>query len=78
MARVAQPAPQGDPPPTPDPLAVHREYRRHRARREIRSARLRERRNAHVRFFLAIALLLALSIAFGLAAWRQVEQLFGL
>ncbi len=78
MARVAQPAHRNDAPPTPDPLAVHREYRRHRARREFRSARLRERRNAHVRFFVVIALLLALSIAFGLTAWRQVEQLFGL
>jgi len=80
-AAVSQPASRpraSEAPPAPDPIAVERAYRRHQVRRQIRSARLRERRNAQIRFFVVIALLLGLSLAFGLTAWHEIQRLFGL
>jgi hypothetical protein len=46
--------------------------RRHRLEQTIRS------RHAGVRFWAIIALLLALSVYFGVIVWNEVERVFGL
>jgi hypothetical protein len=40
--------------------------------------RARRRRFAGMRFAVALAILLALSIFLGLTVWREIEALFGL
>jgi type VI protein secretion system component VasF len=64
--------------PVYDPGAVGKEYRRHRAKREARQRRNRERRAANVRFWLIVLALLALSVYLSIAMWHQVQNLFGL
>ncbi|HEX6491083.1 MAG TPA: hypothetical protein VF002_06890 [Gaiellaceae bacterium] len=64
--------------PLYDPGAVHREYRRQRARREHRIRRLRERRAANIRFWLIVLALLVLSVYLGIQMWHQVQKLFGI
>jgi len=64
--------------PVYDPGAVRKEYRRHRAKREARQRRNRERRAANVRFWLIVLALLALSVYLSIAMWHQVQKLFGL
>jgi len=61
-----------------DPGAVHREYRRQRAKRQARDRRNRERRAANIRFWIIVVALLALSVYLGIAMWQQVQKLFGL
>jgi hypothetical protein len=76
---MAQPARKPQPEaPVVDPGAVHREYRRHRAKREARERRTRERRAAGIRFWVIVVGLLALSVYLGIAMWHQVQKLFGL
>jgi hypothetical protein len=64
--------------PLYDPSAVHREYRRQRAKREHRSRRSRERRAANIRFWLIALALLVLSVYLGVQMWHQVQKLFGI
>ena len=64
--------------PVYDPGAVRKEYRRHRAKREARQRRNRERHAANVRFWLIVLALLALSVYLSVAMWQQVQRLFGL
>lgn len=64
--------------PSFDPSAVERRYAAHRARRHARVRRTRDRRYAHVRFFVVILLLLALCIFLAVTSWREIERLFGL
>jgi hypothetical protein len=61
-----------------DPSAVHREYRRQRAKRQARERRTRERRAANIRFWVIVLGLLALSVYLSVAMWQQVQRLFGL
>jgi hypothetical protein len=61
-----------------DPTAVHRAYRRERARRQARERRSRERRAANIRFWFIVLALLALSIYLSVEMWKQVQKLFGL
>ena len=76
MAEPARTRPRTDVPV--DPGAVHREYRRQRAKRQARERRSRERRAANIRFWIIVVALLALSIYLGVAMWQQVQRLFGL
>ena len=64
--------------PVYDPTAVGRAYHAHRVRRRVRGERARARRWAAVRFFLVMALLLALTVFLGVTIWREIERLFGL
>jgi hypothetical protein len=76
---MAQPAKRPAPePPVLDPGAVHREYRRQRAKRVARERRARARRAASIRFWVIVVGLLALSVYLGIAMWHQVQRLFGL
>lgn len=61
-----------------DPDSVERAYRLHRARRRARIERARARRNARIRFWLVIIVMIAGTVYLSLAVWHKVEQLFGL
>jgi hypothetical protein len=69
-------APPEDPPV--DPEAVDRAYHYHRARRNARLRRKREKANARLRFFVTFALLVGLAVFLLLTIWHQVQKVFGL
>lgn len=75
-ARRPAPAPSQDPPIDPD--AIDRAYHYHRARRNARSRRQRERTYAGLRFFVTFAVLLGLAIFLLLTLWHEVQKVFGL
>ena len=64
--------------PVYDSGSVQREYHRHRAKRQARARRTRERRAANIRFWLIVIGLIALSVYLSVAMWHQVQRLFGL
>jgi hypothetical protein len=61
-----------------DPEAVDRAYHYHRARRNARVRRKREKAHARLRFFLAFAVLTGLALFLLLTIWHQVQKVFGL
>jgi hypothetical protein len=71
-----QAAPDEDDPV--DPSAIELRYRYHRARRHARVLRREETRLAHYRFYIVLAVLLAIAIAFVLGSWHEIQRLFGL
>jgi hypothetical protein len=78
---MAQPArrtaaPPEDPPV--DPTAVDRAYHYHRARRNARIRRKREKSNARLRFLLTLGVLVGLAVFLMLTTWSEVEKVFGL
>jgi hypothetical protein len=78
MAEPARTAPV--PPedaPSLDPLAIEHAYRRERARRRARTERRSATRRSNVRFWVTL-LVLAFLVAFAiLAAWHELQTLFG-
>jgi hypothetical protein len=60
-----------------DPHAVERAYRLEKAKRRARVQQKRERRHAHLRFYVVIAALLVLSAVVVVTVLREVERLFG-
>jgi len=76
---MAEPASKMPPDvPVYDSGNVQREYRRHRAKREARARRTRERRAANIRFWLIVIGLIALSVYLSIAMWHEAQRLFGL
>jgi hypothetical protein len=76
---MAQPARRQRPTSAPpDPSAVARAYRLERAKRHVRVERDRERRLAHIRFWLVLVILTSALLLLGLTVWNEIEQLFGL
>lgn len=78
---MAQPArrtvaPPEDPPV--DPAAVDRAYHYHRARRNARIRRTREKSNARLRFMLTFLVLVGLAVFLMLTTWSEVQKVFGL
>jgi hypothetical protein len=61
-----------------DPEAVDRAYHYHRARRNARVRRQREKAHARLRFFITFALLAGLAVFLLLTIWHQVQKVFGL
>jgi hypothetical protein len=61
-----------------DPHAVDRAYHLHRARRRARVHRRAESRRAHVRFYVALSVLLMVVAVIAATIWHQIQQLFGL
>ena len=61
-----------------DPVAVERAYRIHRARRRAHRQHARESKRAHLRFWLVLIGLVALSIYLSVIIWHQIERTFGL
>jgi hypothetical protein len=74
---MAEPAKAPEDSPSLDPLAIERNYRRERARRRAKVERRSAVKRSNVRFwvtFLILAFLTAFAI---LAAWHEVQTLFG-
>jgi len=72
--RVA--APPEEPPV--DPEAIDRAYHYHRARRNARIRRKREKRHAGLRFLLTFLVLIGLAIFLTLTSWHEIQKVFGL
>jgi hypothetical protein len=70
------PAPPEDA-PSLDPGAIERAYRRERARRRARVERRSAVRRSDVRFWVTLLVLAFLAAFILLAAWREVQTLFG-
>ena len=63
--------------PSLDPLAIERNYRRERARRRARIERSSAARRSDIRFFVTLLVLTFLTAFVLLAAWHEVNTLFG-
>jgi hypothetical protein len=63
--------------PSLDPLAIERNYRRERARRRARLDRKSAVRRSDVRFFVTLGILAFVTAVVILAAWHEVQTLFG-
>jgi hypothetical protein len=63
--------------PSLDPLAIERNYRRERARRGARVARRTAARRSNVRFWVTLFVLAFVTAFVILAAWHEVQTLFG-
>ena len=74
---MAEPAPLQDDTPSLDPLAIERNYRRERARRRAKIERRSEARRSNVRFWVTVLVLLFVTAFAILAAWHEVQTLFG-
>jgi len=61
-----------------DPSAIELRYRYHRARRHARVRAREESRLARYRFWIVLAVLAAIAVAFLVAAWHEIQRLFGL
>ncbi|HUG65591.1 MAG TPA: hypothetical protein VMK83_10270 [Gaiellaceae bacterium] len=81
---MAQPAPTTQQPriredePPLDPEAVSRSYRQHRARRAAKAKWHREKRWAGVRFWLVLALVVAVTGVLAARTLGEIERVFGL
>jgi len=64
--------------PPLDPEAVERAYRFHRAKRAAKEKRHRERRLAGVRFWIVLAIVLAVAILLAARTLGEIERVFGL
>jgi hypothetical protein len=78
---MAEPAPKTpfapDDAPSLDPLAIERNYRRERARRRARIERKSATRRSDVRFYVTLLVLSFVTAFVILAAWHEVQTLFG-
>ena len=74
---MAEPAHLQDDTPSLDPLAIERNYRRERARRRAKVERRSEARRSNVRFWVTLLVLLFVTAFAILAAWHEVQTLFG-
>lgn len=63
--------------PSLDPRAIERNYRRERARRRARIERQSAAKRSDVRFWVTLTVLAFLTVFILLAAWREVQTLFG-
>ena len=61
-----------------EPSTVELRYRYHRARRNARVRHREESRLARYRFYIVLTVLLAISAAFVIGAWHEINHLFGL
>lgn len=78
---MAEPAPKTptlpDDSPSLDPLAIERNYQRERARRRARLERRSAAKRSDVRFWVTLLALAFLTAFIILAAWHEVQTLFG-
>ena len=63
--------------PSLDPLAIERNYRRERARRRARVEKRSAKQRSDVRFWVTLLVLAFISAFVILAAWRELQTLFG-
>ena len=64
--------------PSLDPYAIERNYRRERARRRARLERRSAARRSGIRFYVTLLVLAFLTAFVILAAWHEVQTLFGI
>jgi hypothetical protein len=78
---VAEPAPRArvleEDPPSLDPSAIEQNYLRERARRRARVERRSAARRSNVRFWVTLLLLVFVTAFAIVAAWHEVQTLFG-
>ena len=74
---MPEPARLEDDPPSLDPLAIERNYRRERARRRARIERQSAARRSDMRFWIALFVIAFLAAFVILTAWREIQTLFG-
>jgi hypothetical protein len=74
---VASPVPDENDAPV-DPAAIELRYRYHRARRQARVRATQESQLAKYRFYIAMAVLIALTLGFVIASWHEIQRLFGI
>jgi len=63
--------------PPIDPSSIELRYRYHRARRQHRVRQREESRLAHYRFYIVLAVLIALAVVFVVGSWHEIQHLFG-
>jgi hypothetical protein len=63
--------------PSLDPSAIEHAYRRERARRRARSERRSAAKRSNVRFWVSLAVLAFVAAFVILAAWHELQTLFG-
>ena len=76
-SRVAASLPDEDEAPV-DPSAIELRYRYHRARRQARVRAKEETQLARYRFYIVMAVLLAIAIGFVIVSWHEIQRLFGI
>jgi hypothetical protein len=74
---MAEPAPLEEDSPSLDPRAIERNYRRERARRRAMVERRSAVKRSNVRFWVTLLVLAFLTAFTILAAWHEVQTLFG-
>jgi hypothetical protein len=74
---MAEPAPLEEDSPSLDPRAIERNYRRERARRRAKVERQSAAKRSNVRFWVTLLVLAFLTAFAILAAWHEVQTLFG-
>jgi hypothetical protein len=74
---MAEPASLEDESPSLDPRAIERNYRRERARRRAKVERRSAVKRSNVRFWVSLLVLAFLTAFAILAAWHEVQTLFG-
>lgn len=78
---MAQPARRVAMPPEEPPVdseAIDRAYHYHRARRNARVRRNREKSRAKLRFIVTFAILAGLALFLMLTIWHEIQRVFGL
>jgi hypothetical protein len=74
---MAEPAPLEEDSPSLDPRAIEQNYRRERARRRAKVERRSAAKRSNVRFWVTLLVLAFLTAFAILAAWHEVQTLFG-
>jgi hypothetical protein len=74
---MPEPAKVQDDAPSLDPRAIERNYRRERARRRARIERRSAAKRSNVRFWVTFVVLTFVTAFAILAAWHEVQKLFG-
>jgi anti-sigma-K factor RskA len=78
LARTTAPVNASEDESPLDPEAIERAYRFHRARRAAKAKRHREKRWAGVRFWVVLALVVAVAVVLAARTLGEIEHLFGL
>ena len=74
---MAEPARLEEDTPSLDPLAIERNYRRERARRRARVEKRSAKQRSDVRLWVTLLVLAFISAFVILAAWHELQTLFG-
>ena len=74
---MAEFAPLEEETPSLDPRAIERNYRRERARRRAKVERRSAVKRSNVRFWVSLLILAFVTAFVILAAWHEVQTLFG-